>query len=149
MSNLALDLLQRAAIGFVAGLVVACFVLVFVGQLPPHSDLSERELDQQAHALWLALYIACGMAVITVAAGRLRIPRFWLWFCLAFGVLCIIPFWPSKSGLLPLATPYVNSGFRTADAILMAIHITAAVAIAASLNRLWPLMAGKRGAPSS
>lgn len=142
MTNLAINQLKRAAIGFVAGLVVAWFVLLFFGQLRGHNDLSQRELDQEIGAIWLALYIACGIAVVAVAAGRLRLPRFWLWFCLAFGVLCVIPFWPHKDGgLLPLATPYVNADFQSADAVSLTIHIAVALVIAASMNRVWKSVA--------
>lgn len=139
MTKSIFNLLQRSAIGFAAGFIVACFVLVFLGELPPHNDLSQPELDQQSRSLWLAFYIACGVAVFVAVAGRLRISKFWLWFFVAFGVICIIPFWPHKDGsLLPLATPYVNFGFHVADAVLLAIHIGIALAVSAAIHWVWP-----------
>jgi hypothetical protein len=145
MTRLLIDLLKRAAIGFAAGFLIACFVLVFLGHLPPHGDLSQPELEQQTRSLWLALYVACAVALLAAAAGRRRLSKFWLWSCVAFGVVCMIPFWPSKSGkLLPLATPYVNFGFRPTDvSSLLAIHVGVALAIAATIQWVWPLI-GKR-----
>jgi hypothetical protein len=89
------------------------------------------------------------VAVVAVVAAWLRLSTFWLWFCIAFGVICAIPFWPHKDGsLLPLATPYVNFGFRAADAILLAVHVGVALAVAAAIHWLWP-QCRKRFRPKS
>ena len=137
--------LKRAAIGFVAGFIVALFVLVFTGALLPyaHRDLSLTEIEQQAWSLWLAFYIACGAAVFAMIFGRVHLSRFWLWFVLAFGIICVIPFWPYKDGsLLPYGTPYVNFGFQTGDAIILAIHVSIALAVAAIFH--WWLILRQR-----
>jgi hypothetical protein len=150
MAKSLIDLLKRAAIGFAAGFLIACFVLVFLGHLPPHGDLSQPELEQQTRSLWLAFYVACAVALLAAAAGRLRLSKFWLWSCVAFGVICLIPFWPSKSGdLLPLATPYVNFGFRPTDvSSLLAIHVGVALAIAAIIQWVWPYLSKRFSGPS-
>jgi hypothetical protein len=139
----AVGTLKRGVIGFVAGFVVACFVLVFNGTLPagPSNDLNALEIDQQTRSLWMAFYIAIGIAVLTMIAGRVRLSQFWLWFVLAFGVICVVPFWPHKDGsLLPFATPYVNFGFHATDAIILSVHVSIALAVAAIIQWIWPMM---------
>jgi len=135
-----IDTLTRGVIGFVAGFFVACFVLVFLGMLPPHHhrDLSEPEIEQQAHALWTALYMACGVGGLSMFLGRIHISRFWLWFVVAFGLTCLVPFWPHKGGLmLPFATPYVNFGFQREHVWMLSAQIVIALAIAAIVQRRW------------
>ena len=72
---------------------------------------------------------------------------YWLWFCVTFGVICLIPYWPHKSGLLPLATVYVNEGFWDEYCIpCLAIHLVVSLALAAVI-RWAPLIlkAAKKG----
>jgi hypothetical protein len=86
--------------------------------------------------LWLALLIACGAGFVAVLAGGMRVSKYWLWFCVTFGAICLIPYWPHKSGLLPLGTVYVNRGFweeyRTA---CLAVHIVLSLVLAAIIHR--------------
>lgn len=132
---------KRGPIGFVAGLVVAEFSLTFLGVLHGHSDLSQVELEQEYWGLRVALYIACGFAVFAMLAGKRRVSIFRLEFSVAFAIICGIPCWPDKSGgLLPFGTPYVNFGFEPADAILLAIHVSLALALATLVHWFWPLL---------
>ena len=131
--------LKRGAIGFVAGSVLACFALIFLGMLHPHNDLSQSELEQEYRSRWFLLYIACGTAVFTSIVGKMCVSRFALWFSLAFAAICVIPFWPHKDGslLLPYGTPYVN-GYRPGNVIILAVHVSMAVAVAAISQWLLP-----------
>ncbi len=144
MTNLFLKFVKNAAVGFVAGFVVACFVLCFLGKLPLHNDLNQLGLDEQSRSLLLACCFGCGVALLAAFAPRLKCSRFWLWFCVAFGIICLVPFWPGKDGsLLPLATPYLNYGFRAADTVLLAIHMGMALCLAALGHWLWPYCHGR------
>ena len=142
-----LDVLKRGAIGFVAGIIVAWLALTFLGLLHGHSDLSITELDQEHRGRRIVLYIACGAAVFAMIVGRIHVSKYWLWFTIAFGVICVIPFWPHKNGLLlPFATPYVNFGFETADAIILALHVSIALAVAAKIHWEWPVFRRRKKA---
>lgn len=136
-----LDSLIRGVVGFVAGIILAWLALMFLGLLHGHNDLNQSELDEERRGQWLALYIACGAAAFAMIGGRHHVSKYWLWFTMAFGVISIIPFWPHKDGsLLPFATPYVNSGFQTANAIILALHVSIALAIAAMIHWSWPML---------
>jgi hypothetical protein len=129
------DLFKRGAIGFIAGLIVAWFVLLFLGVLHGHTDLSLPALEQEYRGRWILFYIACGTAVFAMIGGKIRISKFWKYFIVVFGVIALIPAWPSKSGtLLPLGTPYVNWGFETSDLYLLAVHASIAFAIAFTIH---------------
>ncbi len=137
--KLAVSSLKRGLAGFAAGLVIACFILVFMGPLQSSPDLSVSEIEQQTASLWIAFYIACGTALLAAIAGNRTVSKFWLWFVLAFGIICVIPFWKHKGGaFLPFGTLYVNFGFQPRDAVILAAHITAAVLIALAIHYEWP-----------
>ena len=139
--NAVINLLKRGTIGFVAGFIVVVFALVFLGMLLPHNDLSQPELDQQSRSLWIAFCIACGTGIASTLIGKRPVSRYWLWFCVAFGLICVIPFWPHKgNGLLPFGTPYVNFGFHSGDAIILAVHVSIALTVAAIIHWLWPMV---------
>lgn len=130
--------LARGAIGFGSGLLVAWFALMFLGFLHGHSDLDRDGLAREAHGRLLAIYIASGVAVIAVFAGKVRVSESWVRFTIAFGVICLIPIWPPKAGmlpLLPLGTPYVNLGFHPLNIILLTIHVTLAFGWAVWVHR--------------
>ncbi|MHC4404094.1 MAG: hypothetical protein ACYTG0_30940 [Planctomycetota bacterium] len=134
-----LHALTRGAIGFLAGIVVAWLALMFLGQVHGHSDFSQPELERELRGRWLALYIACGAAAFTMFVGKIRVSTYWLWFSVAFGIICVIPFWPHNGrSLLPFGSPYVNSGFHVADAIILAIHVYIALGVASIIHRRWP-----------
>jgi hypothetical protein len=133
--------LKHLVIGFVAGYLVAAFILVFLGVLQPHNDLNQPERDQQAYALMLVFCLACVAGVFAMVFATTRISQFWLLFMIVFGVMSVIPFWPLKNGsLLPLGTPYVNFGYRSADSILLLVHVIIAMAIAAIIHWVLPLL---------
>lgn len=83
---------------------------------------------------------------------KVRVSKFWLWFVIAFAVICVIPFWPHKDGsLLPFATPYVNFGLQISDLFLLAIHLSIALAVATmihwkepKLRALWMRLSGRQ-----
>ena len=80
--------------------------------MPPSSDLNLIELERSRHSIDIAYYVAGAFALIAMVLGRLRVSRFWLLFCIAFGVICLVPFWPGKYGTWqPFGTPYVYSTF--------------------------------------
>lgn len=142
-----LDLLKRGAVGFVAGIIVAWLALTFFGFLHGHNDLSQPELDQEYRGRWIVLYIACGASVFAMIVGRSHVSKYWLWFMIAFAVICVIPFWPHKNGaLLPFATPYVNFGFQTADALILAVHVSIALVVAAIIHWVWPVLRQRKKA---
>lgn len=133
--------LIRGVIGFIAGGIFSSFVLVFSGHLPTgHArDLNTAEIERQSQSLWLLFYIAVASGLVAMMFGRIRLSKFWLWFVVAFGIICVIPFWPHKDGsLLPFATPYVNFGFQSGDALVLMIHVSAAVLLAGIIHWLWP-----------
>lgn len=118
-----MNVLKRGAVGFIAGIVVVTFTLIFFGIL---------------RGPWLPLGIALVVAIWAILSGKTHVSRFWLWFVIVFGAICVIPYWPSKSRkLLPFATPYVNSGFQTDDAILLVIHVAIAAVVAAIIHGVW------------
>lgn len=142
-----IDVLTRGVIGFVAGFVVACFALVFLGILPPqpHTDLSQPEIEQQGRALWMALYVACGVGLVSIAIGQIRLSRFWLWFVMVFGITCVVPFWPHKDGsFLPFATPYVNFGFHMEHVWMLVAQLVIAFGGAAMVQWGWPRLTRRR-----
>ncbi len=133
-----INLFLRCVIGFFAGFIVACFVLVFIGVLPPHlqRDLNTIGIAQQIRSIWLAFYIACAVAVFSMIFGRIQLSTYWFWFVIAFGLTCIIPVWPHKSGwFLPLATPYVNFGFEAIHLLMLAVQIVIPFVVARLFHR--------------
>jgi hypothetical protein len=70
------------------------------------------------------------------ALARMRVPLLLLWFVGAFGVICLIPWHPSKSGKwLPLGTPYVNGGLAYREGrLLLGTHLAAALLFAAAVE---------------
>ncbi len=132
-------LILRGAIGFFAGLLLGIFSLLFLGVLHGHHDLNQPDLELERRYEWLVVGIACTVAMLAMSAGQYRLSRFWMWFFVAFGMICAIPWWPFKDGsLLPLGTPYVNGGFAWSKAALLGIHTSIAVLIAAVIHRLRP-----------
>jgi len=140
-----MTVMKRGLAGFVAGFIVACFALVVLGMMPPHGGLNTLELERQNHAVSLAFYIACCVAFVSVLVGGMRLSKYWLWFFVTFGVICLIPFWTHKSGILPLGAIYVNWGFWDEYRIpCLAVHGGISLLLAAMVHwaslRLW----GKR-----
>jgi hypothetical protein len=77
------------------------------------------------------------VALLAMLVGGTRISRYWLCFCVTWGVICVVPFWPHKDGsLLPLGTPYVNFGGTRGVGVLLAMHTLSAALIAAALHWL-------------
>jgi len=69
------------------------------------------------------------------AVGGMRLSKYWLWFFVTFGVICLIPFWPHKSGILPLGTVYVNWGFWAECRIpCLAVHVVISLLLAAIVH---------------
>ena len=124
-------LLARYAVGFVVGFSLAAFTLAFLGRLPPPGDLSLPDMQDRQRAEWIIPVVGAIAGLLAMFWGRLHLSRYWMWFVIAFGTICLIPFWPSKSGtLLPLGTPYVNGSYCTDDVILLVIHTTLAAILA-------------------
>lgn len=118
-----------AVVGFATGFMLAMFALAFAGALPPGpaDDLSQTELEQRALSIRVAFAIGVAASVFAMVAGAKKIPVYWACFTVVFGIIAIIPIWPSRSGsLLPLATPYVNLGFHIQDLILLTLHVLTA-----------------------
>jgi hypothetical protein len=131
-----LPALKRAVVGFVAGFVIAFFVLTFTGALPTeYPDATQPEIDQFHRSLWLAVYIAAAIAVVGVFAGKKSVPIFWLGFVIAFGIICLIPWWPDKSGRhYPLGAVYVNEKpWHHASVLVVHVGISLAIALAVHL----------------
>jgi hypothetical protein len=121
----------RLVSGFFAGLVITWLVLLFLGMASWTSDLGLPGVRNLHRARWIAFIAACLSGLCALFAGRLRVSMYWFWFSAAFGVTCVIPWWPSKSGdLLPLGTPYVNGGFGIGKVVLLALHASAAATLA-------------------
>lgn len=132
-------LFVRGIVGWGAGFIIACYGLTFFDVLPWTNDLSQPELDQRDASLRLAIYAAWGCAGFSMLAGRKRISRYWLWFALAFGVICVVPVWPGKGhGLLPFGTFYVHYGHGPEVIPMLAIHVAVAALIAAGIKRVFP-----------
>ena len=131
-SKMLLTAVKRALAGFVAGFILACFALTILGMLPPHADLSSSELEQRNREVLLALKIGAGAGILSVLAGGIRVSRYWVWFCAVFGIICFIPFWPHKSGVLPLGTVYVNWQFWAQYRLLcLGVHTIVSLCLAA------------------
>ena len=126
------SVLARGVLGFVAGFIVAIFMLIFLGASHGHWDLSARELEQEYRAQRIALLFAAGTALLAMATGRIRVPRFLAVFVVIFGLIAVIPFWHCEktSGFLPFGTPYINGGYSHADAIQLACHTGVAIVLA-------------------
>ncbi len=132
-----------AAVGFVSGCMLSMFVLVFAGKVPngPSSDLSQMELERRSLAIILAIVVGTITAILAIMGGKKKLSRVWMYFVIAFGVIAIVPVWPSKSGyLLPLATPYVNFGFQAQDLWLLTLHSLSAGVVAYTLRNYWSFM---------
>ena len=141
-------LFMRGIAGFAAGWIVSWFALTFLGMLQDFYNLTANSIHRQHQAEWIQFYIACGSAVFSMLLGKIQVPKYCLWFCIAFAVICVIPFWPHKGGgfLLPYGTPYVNFGFHTRDAILLIVHISIAAVVPAIIQWLWPIVQHRRKA---
>ncbi|MDB5341066.1 MAG: hypothetical protein JWN70_6685 [Planctomycetaceae bacterium] len=138
------NVLKRGGIGFVAGFICAIMVLVFVDWLPPHRDLSQPGLEQQARSLWLATAIASGVAIFAMFAPTIRVSQFWLWFAVVFGGIAVIPVGQFPDGtLVPFGTYYVNLGFQSEKARILGINISAALVIAAIIH--WTRLFFRKG----
>lgn len=133
--------LKHCAIGFVAGFLVAAFILVFFGVLQPHQDLNQLEREQQARALMLVVCLAGGTGVFAMLFATTRISQFWPLFLIVFGVMSMIPFWQHKDGSwLPLGTPYVNFGYQSLDAIILFVHVIISSIVAAIIQQVLPML---------
>lgn len=103
-----------AAVGFATGFILAMFALAFAGALPtgPADNLSQTELEQRTLSMRVAIAVGVAASGFAILAGAKKVSIYWARFAIVFGVIAVLPVWPSKSGsLLPLATPYVNFGF--------------------------------------
>lgn len=135
--------LKHLGIGFAAGFLVAAFTLVFLGLLPSHNDLNTLERHQQARALVLAFFLACGTGVFAMLFATARISKFWPLFFIIFGAMALIPFWKYKHNggtFLPLGTPYVNFGYQSNDTIILIIHVVIASILAAIIQQVLPML---------
>lgn len=136
------ELLKRAAAGFFAGLIVSLFVAFASGLLPTHGDLSQPEIDDFSDKLIVAQILigACSTitTVVAIGYGRVLVNPYWLQFVLAFGLISVIPVWPTKSAeRLPFATLYlVESQADWVKLILLAAHLALAAGLTAAWN-LW------------
>jgi hypothetical protein len=140
-------LLKRGLVGFVAGFIVAYFVLTLLGApLRVHSsELSIFEIANQKRALRIATGVGLGLSLLMLIFGRIGVSRFWFWFAVAYGLTCVVPSYRYKgSHLLPFITPFLNFGVRRDDAWLVVAQFAIAAGIAALLHwgctrwRLYP-----------
>lgn len=136
----------HSAIGFVTGYIFAFLTLLFLGIMPNSNDLSQIGLAQQTRALWLTFYIACGMGVLVPIVAKIRISRFWLCYCIVFGLIAAIPVWPGKSSIVgasfqmphPFATIYISSGISLLKIIFLSLHMLTAFVVSLVLWSIWP-----------
>ncbi|QDT63803.1 hypothetical protein [Calycomorphotria hydatis] len=126
----------KAAVGFFVGVVLAYYFLVFTGALIPHSDLNSSEIVRNRNAYRLVLLFGLVFSIPAAVLSHRKVSRFWLWFVLAFGAICVLPCLPFKGGvLLPLGTPYVNYGFQRLDLVILIFHVLLSLGIASAIDR--------------
>lgn len=87
--------------------------------------------------------------------SRIRVPLFALWFAIAWGGICLVPWHLNKTGseLLPLGTPYVNErmwGRHTVDLLVAHCLVSVLVAAVIEVVRLvWRRLRAGGTAPSN
>jgi hypothetical protein len=128
--------LGRAIVGAIAAFVVVVFVLAFCDYLPSAGERSVSEAHRRQIGLRILACSVVAGAIAGVVLGKRRVSEFWLWLAVVFGVVCAIPVLPSKSGLLPFGTPYVNGPFSREKVCLLAIHLGIAALIALPIHIL-------------
>jgi len=127
----------RGIVGFLAGFFVAGTALGLLEAFAPPDNPIRLKLDQPIWFVATTLLAGAIVAVVSVIVGRTRISTFWAWFCVFFGLLCLVPWWRGiAGGLLPLGTAYVNRGFPSVGKLL-AGHIVVSLVLALLLPRLW------------
>jgi hypothetical protein len=129
--------LKRGVVGFVAGWIVACFVLTLLGAalMVPASELSILGIENRNRALWIATVVALVLSLIVMVLGRTGVSRFWFWFAVAYGITCVVPTSRHEGGhLLPFVTPYLNFGIRAVDVWLVVAQFVISAGIAALLH---------------
>ena len=121
----------RLVIGYFSGRVIGWFGMRFLGYFVVEKEttlLQERMLERTKY--WNAEF-AIVFAIVAVFVGGIKISTLWLWFVLVFGITCILPIMPFKSGsLLPFGTPYINDGPVFEKAVMLLVHASLAYAIA-------------------
>jgi hypothetical protein len=130
------SLLGRAIAGATAAFMAAIFVVAFYDHLPCGSESSVSEANRGQVGLRILVWSAISGAVVGVVLGKRKVSRYWLWLALIFGAICVIPVFPSKSGRLPLGTPYINGPFSPEKMQLLAIHLGLAALIALPIHIL-------------
>lgn len=128
----AMFFLLRLITGCTAGYVMGSFVSGFFRL-------------QQSHELVLWGSVLTGM--ILASLGSVRIPLFWLWFSLVFGLICIIPLYPWLTAVnvlgirlpVPFAIVYFTVRPLIWKVVILFLHTTIAFTVATVLNTGWPL----------
>ncbi|HBO46131.1 MAG TPA: hypothetical protein DD670_19845 [Planctomycetaceae bacterium] len=140
----------RAIAGAVAALGITFLVLFAIGYILP-LDPTLEALKRQRVGVRVLLVSPVAGAIIGTVVGHRQVSLYWLWWVLLFWGTCLIPVFPSKSGLLPLGTPYVNGPLCWMKAGFFVTHLGATALLAAVVHvfyrlglRLW-----KRGDASA
>ncbi|MFK7778200.1 MAG: hypothetical protein QM501_08775 [Gimesia sp.] len=127
----ALTILLYLVAGGTAGFVIGSFVSGFFRL-------------QQSHEAVLASSVLIGM--ILASLGRVRVPLFWCWFSLVFGLICLIPLWPWHTAMnvlgIQVPVPFVIMYFTTRPLIwkvfFLFMHTAIALSVAANIHIGWP-----------
>lgn len=135
--------LKRGVVGFVAGFIVACFVLTLLGAplRVPSSELSIFGIEHQNRAFRIATGVGLGLSLLMMLFGRTSVSRYWFWFAVAYGLTCVVPSYRiNGSHPLPFITPFLNFGVRREEVWLIAAQLLIAAGIAALLH--WGCLRG-------
>jgi hypothetical protein len=75
-----------------------------------------------------------------------RVSVYWLWLAIVFGVISLIPWYPGRTGYLPVATAYANPGWRDWQPTLLG-HVLLTLLIATPLAIAHTVILSLRGRP--
>lgn len=131
----------RFVCGFIASwLLCWLFLALVLDYWPGPGPLSSTAQIRAARAPYICGSVAASVAMAVTIVGSRRVSTFWLWWGIVFAVICVIPFWsswPKGNTLLPLGTPYVNGGLKTAEGWrLLAAHLSMSALIAGAIWKL-------------
>jgi len=135
--------------GFCACYVVGFYVFGFLNiSNYPVETLVNADIKDLLTSNWHYLVIlSCLAGIVVMVIGKRRIPLYWLWFFIAFGLICVLPVMPQYAGVNYLGINMLNDNivhFYLIDLpllfklCLLLFHIVLTMLVAWGLFSIWP-----------
>ncbi|QDV50971.1 hypothetical protein [Gimesia fumaroli] len=129
----------KSAVFFLLRLITGCTAGYVMG-----SFISGFFRLQQSHELVMWSAVLAGMVLASL--GNVRIPLFWFWFSLVFGLICMIPLCSFDTDAMlsnsrydfPLVIVYFGGQPLIWKVFFLFLHTTIALTVAGILNTAWP-----------